>query len=158
MFPPFKVKVSGLDKRTKYIMLVDIVAVDDCRYKFHNSRWMVSGKADPEMPKRMYIHPDSPLTGEQWMSKVISFHKLKLTNNISDKHGFVSMHDGVKRSGSWGVSRDLTCKSWATIRKQRRLKVGFHYPSSRAEFTGRVDGPRTRVHFLTPVNSGRELG
>ena len=38
------------------------------------------------------------------------------------------------------------------------LKVGFHYPSSRPEFTGRVDGPRTRVHFLTPVNSGRELG
>ena len=32
------------------------------------------------------------------------------------------------------------------------VKVGFHYPSSRAEFTGRVDGPRTRVHFLTPVN------
>ena len=38
------------------------------------------------------------------------------------------------------------------------VKVGFHYPSSRAEFTGRVDGPRTRVHFLTPVNSARELG
>jgi len=54
------------------------------------SRWMVAGKADPEMPKRMYIHPDSPATGEQWMQKVVSFHKLKLTNNISDKHGFVS--------------------------------------------------------------------
>ena len=38
------------------------------------------------------------------------------------------------------------------------LKVGFHYPSSRPEFRGRVDGPRTRVHFLTPVISGRELG
>ena len=38
------------------------------------------------------------------------------------------------------------------------VKVGFHYPSSRPEFTGRVDGPRTRVHFLTPVNSGCELG
>ena len=36
------------------------------------------------------------------------------------------------------------------------LKVGFHYPSSRPEFTGRVDGPRTRVHFLTPVT--RQLG
>ena len=91
MFPPFKVKVSGLDKRAKYIMLMDVVAVDDCRYKFHNSRWMVAGKADPEMPKGMYIHPDSPSTGEQWMSKPISFHKLKLTNNISDKHGFVSV-------------------------------------------------------------------
>ena len=54
------------------------------------SRWIVAGKADPEMPKRMYIHPDSPTTGEQWMQKVVSFHKLKLTNNISDKHGLVS--------------------------------------------------------------------
>ena len=42
------------------------------------------------MPKRMYIHPDSPASGEQWMQKVVSFHKLKLTNNLSDKHGFVS--------------------------------------------------------------------
>ena len=90
MFPAFKVKVGGLDKRAKYILLMDIVPADDCRYKFHNSRWMIAGKADPEMPKRMYIHPDSPATGEQWMSKVVSFHKLKLTNNIQDKHGFVS--------------------------------------------------------------------
>ncbi|XP_013790372.1 T-box transcription factor TBX2-like [Limulus polyphemus] len=95
MFPPFKVRISGLDKKAKYIMLMDIVAADDCRYKFHNRRWVVAGKADPEMPKRMYIHPDSPSTGEQWMQKVVSFHKLKLTNNISDKHGYTilnSMH------------------------------------------------------------------
>ncbi|KAM4856020.1 T-box transcription factor TBX3 isoform X2 [Urocitellus parryii] len=90
MFPPFKVRCSGLDKKAKYILLMDIIAADDCRYKFHNSRWMVAGKADPEMPKRMYIHPDSPATGEQWMSKVVTFHKLKLTNNISDKHGFIT--------------------------------------------------------------------
>ena len=74
-------------------MLMDIVAADDCRYKFHNSRWMMAGKADPEMPKRMYIHPDSPSTGEQWMQKTVSFHKLKLTNNIADKHGFVSINE-----------------------------------------------------------------
>nr|XP_049464272.1 optomotor-blind protein isoform X2 [Anopheles coluzzii] len=89
MFPQMKFRVSGLDAKAKYILLLDIVAADDYRYKFHNSRWMVAGKADPEMPKRMYIHPDSPSTGEQWMQKVVSFHKLKLTNNISDKHGFV---------------------------------------------------------------------
>lgn len=92
MFPPFKVNVDGLDKASKYILLMDIVTVDDFRYKFHNSRWIVAGKADPEMPKRMYIHPDSPSKGEQWMSKPVAFHKLKLTNNISDKHGFVSSH------------------------------------------------------------------
>jgi hypothetical protein len=90
MFPAYRVKVSGLDKRSKYILLMDVVPSDDCRYKFHNSRWVVAGKSDPEMPKRMYIHPDSPATGEQWMSKVVSFHKLKLTNNVQDKHGFVS--------------------------------------------------------------------
>ncbi|KAI9575514.1 hypothetical protein GQX74_015690 [Glossina fuscipes] len=90
MFPQMKFRVSGLDAKAKYILLLDIVAADDYRYKFHNSRWMIAGKADPEMPKRMYIHPDSPTTGEQWMQKVVSFHKLKLTNNISDKHGFVS--------------------------------------------------------------------
>uniref|UniRef100_A0A8C1UG93 T-box transcription factor 3b n=1 Tax=Cyprinus carpio TaxID=7962 RepID=A0A8C1UG93_CYPCA len=95
MFPAFKVCCSGLDRKARYILLMDIVAADDYRYKFYNSRWMVAGKADPEMPKRMYIHPDSPATGEQWMSKSVTFHKLKLTNNISDKHGFTilnSMH------------------------------------------------------------------
>ena len=61
------------------------------RYKYHNTRWMVAGKADPELPKRMYIHPDSPASGEQWMNRpCISFHKLKLTNNITDPHGHVS--------------------------------------------------------------------
>lgn len=46
MFPPYKVKTTGLDKRAKYILLMDIVAADDCRYKFHNSRWMIAGKVN----------------------------------------------------------------------------------------------------------------
>lgn len=94
MFPPFKVRLTGLDKRAKYIMLMDIVAADEFRYKFHNSRWTMAGKADPEMAKKMYIHPDSPMTGEQWMQKLVSFHKLKLTNNMNDKRFTVlnSMH------------------------------------------------------------------
>ncbi|RUS76663.1 hypothetical protein EGW08_015579, partial [Elysia chlorotica] len=90
MFPSFKVKMSGLDKKAKYILLLDIVPVDDCRYKFHNGTWSIAGKADPDMPRRMYIHPDSPCSGEQWMQKPVSFQKLKLTNNIADKSGFVS--------------------------------------------------------------------
>lgn len=91
MFPPLRAKCAGMDREARYVVLMDIVAADDCRYKFHNSHWMVAGKADPEMPKRMYIHPDSPATGQQWMSKVVNFHKLKLTNNMSDKQGFVCL-------------------------------------------------------------------
>ena len=91
MFPSFKVYLKGLNKKSKYVMLMDIVPADDCRYKFHNSRWVVAGKADPEMPKRTFVHPDSPASGEHWMSKNgVSFHKLKLTNNITDPHGHVS--------------------------------------------------------------------
>ncbi len=42
---------------------MDIQAADSHRYKFHNSKWMVAGNADPEMSKRLYVHPDSPATG-----------------------------------------------------------------------------------------------
>ncbi|RWS15010.1 T-box domain containing protein-like protein [Dinothrombium tinctorium] len=118
MFPPFKVRVSGLDKKAKYIMLMDIVAADDCRYKFHNSRWMMAGKADPEMPKRMYIHPDSPSTGEQWMQKTVSFHKLKLTNNIADKHGFTILNSMHKYQPRFHLVRanDLLKLPYSTFR------------------------------------------
>ncbi|XP_009885042.1 PREDICTED: LOW QUALITY PROTEIN: T-box transcription factor TBX3 [Charadrius vociferus] len=118
MFPPFKVRCTGLDKKPKYILLMDIVAADDCRYKFHNSRWMVAGKADPEMPKRMYIHPDSPATGEQWMSKVVTFHKLKLTNNISDKHGFTILNSMHKYQPRFHIVRanDILKLPYSTFR------------------------------------------
>lgn len=36
MFPQMKFRVSGLDHKSKYILLLDIVAADDYRYKFHN--------------------------------------------------------------------------------------------------------------------------
>lgn len=39
MFPQMKFRVSGLDLKAKYILLLDIVAADDYRYKFHN-RWL----------------------------------------------------------------------------------------------------------------------
>ncbi|XP_062844717.1 T-box transcription factor TBX2a [Trichomycterus rosablanca] len=118
MFPPYKVRVNGLDKKAKYILLMDIVAADDCRYKFHNSRWIVAGKADPEMPKRMYIHPDSPATGEQWMAKPVTFHKLKLTNNISDKHGFTILNSMHKYQPRFHIVRanDILKLPYSTFR------------------------------------------
>ncbi|KAM3868692.1 T-box transcription factor TBX2b-like [Diretmus argenteus] len=118
MFPPFKVRVDGLDEKAKYILLMDIVAADDCRYKFHNSRWTVAGKADPEMPKRMYIHPDSPSKGEQWMNKPVAFQKLKLTNNISDKHGFTILNSMHKYQPRFHIVRanDIMKLPYSTFR------------------------------------------
>lgn len=61
-----------------------------CRYVYHSSKWMVAGNADSPVPPRVYIHPDSPASGETWMRQVISFDKLKLTNNELDDQGHVS--------------------------------------------------------------------
>ncbi|XP_070760015.1 T-box transcription factor TBX3-like [Enoplosus armatus] len=118
MFPPLKARCSGMDRKAKYILLMDIVAADDCRYKFHNSRWLVAGKADPDMPRRMYIHPDSPAAGEQWMSKVVNFHKLKLTNNISDKHGFTILNSMHKYQPRFHIvkANDLLKLPYSTFR------------------------------------------
>ncbi|XP_044142531.1 T-box transcription factor TBX4 isoform X1 [Bufo gargarizans] len=95
MFPSYKVKVTGMNPKTKYILLIDIVPADDHRYKFCDNKWMVAGKAEPAMPGRLYVHPDSPATGAHWMRQLVSFQKLKLTNNHLDPFGHIilnSMH------------------------------------------------------------------
>ncbi|NWX23481.1 TBX5 factor, partial [Aegotheles bennettii] len=94
MFPSYKVKVTGLNPKTKYILLMDIVPADDHRYKFADNKWSVTGKAEPAMPGRLYVHPDSPATGAHWMRQLVSFQKLKLTNNHLDPFGHVSTAGG----------------------------------------------------------------
>ncbi|KAK3508987.1 hypothetical protein QTP70_015412 [Hemibagrus guttatus] len=95
MFPSYKVKVAGLNPRAKYILLMDIVSADEHRYKYADNTWSVSGKADPAIPGRLYVHPDSPAPGAHWTKQLVSFQKLKLTNNHLDTFGHIilnSMH------------------------------------------------------------------
>lgn len=90
MFPVIRVNISGLNPKEEYVLVLDIIPADDNRYKFHNSEWSVTGKAEPLMPTRIFVHPDSPGTGSQWMRQVVSFQKMKLTNNHMDQMGHVS--------------------------------------------------------------------
>ena len=90
MFPTLKSSVSGLDPKQKYFILLDLILADDCRYKFSGKEWNVAGKAEPQLPSKLFIHPDSPATGAQWMKHEISFQKVKLTNNNLDQNGHVS--------------------------------------------------------------------
>lgn len=43
MFPSYKVKLTGMNPKTKYILLIDVVAADDHRYKFCDNKWSVGG-------------------------------------------------------------------------------------------------------------------
>lgn len=49
LFPNFHITVSELDPDTKYTFLLDIIPTDDNRYKYQESAWMISGKAEPHM-------------------------------------------------------------------------------------------------------------
>ena len=46
---------------------------------------MPVGKADPEVNNEPFEHPDSPNSGSFWQRNVISFSKLKITNNKESK-------------------------------------------------------------------------
>ena len=92
MFPYIKLSVAGLEQNAKYHLVMDIVPIGEYRYKFLDCEWVVSGKAEPALPERLYIHPDSPATGSVWAKQLISFQKLKLTSNHLDQFGHVSTY------------------------------------------------------------------
>ncbi|KAM8975156.1 T-box transcription factor TBX15 [Pelodytes ibericus] len=94
MFPAMRVKISGLDPHQQYYIAMDIVPVDNKRYRYvyHSSKWMVAGNADSPVPPRVYVHPDSLASGDTWMRQVVSFDKLKLTNNELDDQGHIILH------------------------------------------------------------------
>lgn len=94
MFPTVRVSFSGPlrgQPSDRYAVLLDIVAVDSRRYRYayHRSSWLVAGKADPPPPPRLYSHPDTPVSCDALRKQVISFEKVKLTNNEMDKNGQV---------------------------------------------------------------------
>ncbi|XP_047516029.1 T-box transcription factor TBX20-like isoform X2 [Pieris napi] len=97
MFPTVRVSFAGCRAEARYGVLLDVVPVDSKRYRYayHRSSWLVAGKADPPAPARLYPHPDSPFSGDQLRKQVVSFEKVKLTNNEMDKNGQLvlnSMH------------------------------------------------------------------
>ena len=62
MFPQLKFRLSGLDAKSKYILLLDIVAADDLRYKFHNrlvfnsNNFIYSYLNDPRIYQLLHIN------------------------------------------------------------------------------------------------------
>ncbi|XP_006234862.1 MAX gene-associated protein isoform X3 [Rattus norvegicus] len=92
MFPYCRYWITGLDSNLKYILVMDISPVDSHRYKWNGRWWEPSGKAEPHILGRVFIHPESPSTGHYWMHQPVSFYKLKLTNNTLDQEGHIILH------------------------------------------------------------------
>ena len=167
MFPTCRVSFNGLKADSRYAVLMDIVPVDNKRYRYayHRSSWLVAGKADPPAPARLYVHPDSPFTGEQLRKQVVSFEKVKLTNNDMDRHGHVS-------SRSLRISNDrsiLACNR-AVHRLDRIGSAGvamgrdiplfeFLSPSmTRGNGAAAVAANSSLIHRMTDVNRNPDRG
>ena len=111
MFPSLSMRVSGLDPDARYEMSIEMEALDSKRYRYcyETCRWLDShdedgsgnnGKERPPSPdlgvgRRLYVHPDSPSTGAEWMRQAVSFAKMKLTNNQTDDKGHVRRNAGA---------------------------------------------------------------
>ncbi|XP_029902719.1 MAX gene-associated protein isoform X2 [Myripristis murdjan] len=102
MFPYCRYRLSGLEPTRQYNLVLSIVPADQYRYRWSSTRWEVSGPAENQTQGliRAFPHHYSPCLGSEWMSNLVSFYKLKLTNNIYDQEGHLilySMHRYIPR-------------------------------------------------------------
>ncbi|XP_042356169.1 MAX gene-associated protein-like, partial [Plectropomus leopardus] len=92
MFPYCRFRISGLHPSKKYSLIMDIQPLDNSLYKWTGKSWQVAGKAECHVKSQPFAHPESPSVGQHWMQNPVSFYKLKLTNNTSDKEGNTTLH------------------------------------------------------------------
>nr|CDO67948.1 Brachyury 1 SciBra1 [Sycon ciliatum] len=85
MFPVVTVSVKGLRPEAMYSVFMDMILVDNHRWKYVRGEWVSGGKAD-QPHATIYKHPDSPHYGSHWVKSPISFSKVKLTNRIGEGH------------------------------------------------------------------------
>ncbi|CAN7986858.1 unnamed protein product, partial [Ixodes hexagonus] len=90
MFPVLKLNVSGLEPNDYYMLLLDMVPLDDYRYRYLGKCWLPVSTEDPDDHPRptLYLHEKGPCLGVDWMAKPVSFAGVKLTNQTvnSGKH------------------------------------------------------------------------
>lgn len=94
MFPYCRYRLAGLHPERLYNLVLSIVPSDQNRYRWSSSKWEVTGPAEHQAQGliRAYSHHYSPCRGSDWMGGLVSFYKLKLTNNSQDQDGHIILH------------------------------------------------------------------
>lgn len=110
MFPHLQLNIAGLQENLNYCIVVEIVVASGHRHKHCGSNandenmnriggWTKAGQAEqqPTIEERIYVHPESPASGAHWMQHMVSFNKLKLTNNNTKRGSNVRIHVFLRR-------------------------------------------------------------
>lgn len=94
MFPYCRYRLSGLDPDRLYSLVLSIVPSGQFKYRWATSKWEVSGATEHQNQGliRAFSHHFSPSRGSEWMNSLVSFYKLKLTNNFQDQDGHITLH------------------------------------------------------------------
>ncbi|XP_022050114.2 MAX gene-associated protein [Acanthochromis polyacanthus] len=94
MFPYCRYRLAGLDPDQQYNLVLSIVPSGQYRYRWSTSKWEIHGPAEHQSQGliRAFSHHYSPCRGSEWMSCLVSFYKLKLTNNSQDQDGHIILH------------------------------------------------------------------
>ncbi|KAM4529041.1 uncharacterized protein mgab [Fundulus diaphanus] len=94
MFPYCRYRLSGLEPDRMYSLVLSIVPSTQYKYRWNTSKWEVSGPTEHQAQGliRAFPHHHSPCRGSEWMSCLVSFYKLKLTNFFQDQEGHMILH------------------------------------------------------------------
>uniref|UniRef100_A0A3P9PNN2 T-box domain-containing protein n=1 Tax=Poecilia reticulata TaxID=8081 RepID=A0A3P9PNN2_POERE len=94
MFPYCRYRLAGLDPNRMYSLVLSIVPSSPFRYRWNMSRWEANGPTEHQSQGliRAFPHHYSPCLGSDWMSCLVSFYKLKLTNCFQDQEGHMILH------------------------------------------------------------------
>uniref|UniRef100_A0A3B3V645 T-box domain-containing protein n=1 Tax=Poecilia latipinna TaxID=48699 RepID=A0A3B3V645_9TELE len=94
MFPYCRYRLAGLDPNRMYSLVLSIVPSSPFRYRWNTSRWEANGPTEHQSQGliRAFPHHYSPCLGSDWMSCLVSFYKLKLTNCFQDQEGHMILH------------------------------------------------------------------
>uniref|UniRef100_A0A668T638 T-box domain-containing protein n=1 Tax=Oreochromis aureus TaxID=47969 RepID=A0A668T638_OREAU len=92
MFPYCRFRISGLQPSRRYTLMMDVQPLDNSHYRWTGKNWQAAGKGARHAKSQPFAHPESPATGQHWMQSPVSFYRMKLTNNISDRDGNTILH------------------------------------------------------------------
>ncbi|XP_073712498.1 MAX gene-associated protein isoform X2 [Misgurnus anguillicaudatus] len=91
MFPCCRFRLSGLDPKLRYLLLMDVVPLDDYRHRWNGETWEPDGPGEPRIQSPPCFHPESPALGQYWMDGPVSFYKVKLTHGSVDQDACVDL-------------------------------------------------------------------
>ncbi|XP_061188039.1 T-box transcription factor TBX6-like [Saccostrea echinata] len=92
MFPYVEFSLRGVDPVGLYDVIFDIIPASNKSFKFLSNKWIPIGKKEEEFKNYPFKHPDSPRIGSEWMTRKISFEKVKLSNKPGTKAGIFTLH------------------------------------------------------------------